>query len=1033
MRLKLFLFMFIFAHSVIAGTPNEEFRATWVITWEYISSSDSPEQIRARIRKILDNHKKGNMNAVLFQVRQSGTAYYNSSFEPWGYYAGYRDPGVDPLAYAIQEAHKRGMELHAWFNVFAASSTHPGAPAAEHPEWICRDQDGIPMSEHIALSPGLEEVRNYTIQVAMEIVRKYDIDGLHLDYIRWNEYTNSPRSKKFAKIAVEKRFLDGMITQEQIEELNTNMAGRYLYDYLHPYNAGVPQGFSSWEEWWRWSVTEFVRVLHDSIQAVKPHVRLSVAALGRYNWGGWQGYGSVYQDAALWFNEGYIEQLTPMHYHWLSGSEFYGMLKGNGYQSWEPWIQTGIQKGRLYSVGPPSYRLEENNIWSRHESIVEYSRRVPWVDGFQFFSYGSWEDYNYWETAKAKFFQRKTKIRATGLIDSLPPDPPQLALQKIDSLNYLITVTPAPSVDENQWFAVYRSENDSLDRDADDIIEIRYGKDNFSVFDRFDGLQDFNGRYTYFATTLDRFWNESEPSNPVQGDSLPSFAPVVLSSDPAQGDTIPANSNIKIVFSKTMLTSSAENSISFNPPVSISQLNWSADGKTLTIIFESQLSPSTAYTLTLNSSLKDINNTPLDGNGDGIPGDDFILNFYTLPNDLNPPFVVQSFPSIETPQHDFPIDGVMTVVFNEPLDESTVNNNTIQLFDSNGLIPSNYKLTPVNEKAVISVQTSDPLNLNAEYTLVLSSQISDTAGNSLPEDLRIDFVTSNVDYQEIKYIDKFLSLSNWEQPNYSGSTVGIVVPNTSFSMSGNAYLPSAPTRQRNSAQLAYQWDENAAEWLLREYASGSDIKNNKFDTTYVLQCYVFGDGSRNQFRFSLREENGGGYPLEVSKWITIDWYGWRIIEWDLSDPNSVGSWLGNEVMDGSKYYFDSFQLTHSPKESDVSGKIYLDNLRLVKKKIQTAVSEDEIKQIPAKFVLRQNYPNPFNPETMIEFAIPAEGNVELAIFDLLGRKIEELVNENLKAGIYKIKFNGSQLPSGIYVYRLRYNAKTLTKRMLLMK
>ncbi|OQX88644.1 hypothetical protein B6D60_01610 [candidate division KSB1 bacterium 4484_87] len=422
MRLRfLTLLIFCFSFVLRAGTPNEEFRATWVITWEYISSSSSQSQLKARIRKIMDDHKKANMNAVLFQIRQGGTAYYNSSYEPWGYYAGHRNPGFDPLAYAIQEAHKRGLELHAWFNVFAASSTYQGAPAEEHPEWICRDQDGNPMTAHIALSPGLEEVRNYTVQVAMEVVRNYDIDGLHLDYVRWNEYTNGLQSLKFGKIAAEKRFLDGMITEDQIRELNENMSGRYLYDYQHPYSNGVPDGFSTWETWWRWSVTEFVRTLHDSIQAVKPYVRLSVAALGKYNWGGWQGYGTVYQDAALWFNEGYIEQLTPMHYHWTSGPEFYGMLKGNGSESWQPWIQQGVQAGRLFSVGPPSYRLEENNIWSRHESIVEYSRKVPWVDGFQFFSYGSWEDYNYWEKAKSLFFQRRTKIRASKDIDDIAP------------------------------------------------------------------------------------------------------------------------------------------------------------------------------------------------------------------------------------------------------------------------------------------------------------------------------------------------------------------------------------------------------------------------------------------------------------------------------------------------------------------------------------------------------------------------------------------------------------------------------------
>jgi uncharacterized lipoprotein YddW (UPF0748 family) len=194
-----FLIFLLLPILISAQQNNQEFRATWVITWEYISASSSVEQNKARIRKILDEHKAANMNAVVWQIRQAGTAYYNSSYEPWGSYAGGTYPGFDPLQYALEEAHKRGLEFHAWFNVFASGSTAPGAPASQHPEWICRDRDGNPMTSNIALSPGLEEVRNYLKNVAMEVVRNYDIDGLHFDYVRWNEYSNSNQSKIFGE------------------------------------------------------------------------------------------------------------------------------------------------------------------------------------------------------------------------------------------------------------------------------------------------------------------------------------------------------------------------------------------------------------------------------------------------------------------------------------------------------------------------------------------------------------------------------------------------------------------------------------------------------------------------------------------------------------------------------------------------------------------------------------------------------------------------------------------------------------------
>ena len=190
---KLILLLFFLVGYLPANPQNEEFRGTWVITWDHIDRNKNTAQNISHLQQIINDHKTANMNAIILQVRQSGTAYYNSAYEPWGYYAGYQDPGYDPLAKAIELAHEKGMEVHAWFNVFQTSSTYPGSPAYEHPEWICRDQNGTAMSSYRSLSPGLPAVREYTIKVAMEIVNNYDIDGLHLDYVRWNEHTNSIR------------------------------------------------------------------------------------------------------------------------------------------------------------------------------------------------------------------------------------------------------------------------------------------------------------------------------------------------------------------------------------------------------------------------------------------------------------------------------------------------------------------------------------------------------------------------------------------------------------------------------------------------------------------------------------------------------------------------------------------------------------------------------------------------------------------------------------------------------------------------
>ncbi|MBC8216139.1 MAG: family 10 glycosylhydrolase [Candidatus Marinimicrobia bacterium] len=544
-QIKVLLFiLFIPITGLISQQSNTEFRSTWVITWNHISSSDTPAQGMERIRIIMDNHKAANMNAVLFQVRQSGTAYYNSSFEPYGSYSGYEYPGYDPLAYAVEQAHLRGLELHAWFNTFAAASTYPGTPAAEHPEWVCRDRDGLSMSSYRALSPGLEDVREYTVNVAMEIVNNYDIDGLHLDYVRWNEHSNGHRQDISHKEELQR--MDGYISDEELEALTNNRSGRYLYDYLHPYNGGVPEGYSSWEEWWRWCVTEFVTTLHDSIQAVKPHVRLSAAVLGKYNWSGWQGYGSVYQDAALWFNEGYVDQLMPMHYHWTSPQSFYGMLEGNCPECWGQYIQPGVGEGRLFSVGPGSYILNEYNVWSNHAPIVDSCRTIPWVDGFQFFSYGTWDDHNYWDFAGHTFFDNQTKIRNISSNFGDTPDAPGLFITYVDSLTHDLTVIPKQT-NENMWSILYRSIDGEINLDNAEIINIHFGRLSYTIRSYFTDVDD--SLFIYASTTLNRYWTESPLSSIV----LASRNPLPSSSSLGNLYPNPFKKNISIQFSITGL------------------------------------------------------------------------------------------------------------------------------------------------------------------------------------------------------------------------------------------------------------------------------------------------------------------------------------------------------------------------------------------------------------------------------------------------------------------------------------------------
>jgi uncharacterized lipoprotein YddW (UPF0748 family) len=1009
--------------SLIAKDVNDEFRATWVITWEYMSGSRSTSENMARIRHILDEQQKANMNAVLWQVRQGGTSYYISTNEPWGPYTGYKDPGFDPLAYAIEEAHKRGMEIHAWFNTFQTSEMVAGAPAYQHPEWVCRNSSGQPMASSRTVSPGLKQVRDYTVQVAMDIVRRYDIDGLHLDYVRWSELSGLAALQKSSP---EHPQLDGMISAQDLQALNSTMASPYLYDVDHPYSAGIPVGFSMWEDWWRWSVTEFVHTLHDSIHAAKPWVRLSAAAIGAYNWGGWQGYGSVYQDAALWFNKGYVDQLMPMHYGYYSGYEFLNILVNGCPQCWGAYIQEGVAAGRLFSAGPGSYLLSQEKLMARHADIVSGCRQVSWVDGFQFFSYGSWEDNDFFTQAGLTFFKNKTKIRAAKfLLDAVPPAPGMIA-QKQDSLHYRLQITPPAGLNKDQWYVIYRLAEGTTSPQPE-ILQVRFSHTPFDWVDSFSGMQDYNKRYTYYATLCDRFWNESIHSVEFTSDPIPSFAPKVLATLPVAGDTTRTKSPVKLTFSKAMDPLSFQNGIAFQPPVTIGSVLWSVDQRTCTITPAYGFTNNMSYTLLLAPAVKDVNGVGLDGNGDGKPGDSYKLNFVIESRDMSGPQVLSMYPAADAVVAP---EEVLCLVFDEPLATASVNDNTVLLSKGGQSVSVAYNLTRSSQKCILSLQPKNPLEVNSLYSLDLSTSVTDTLGNALAAPVHLSFRTGAVQVKDVRYIDQFTAVANWKAPSYSGSTVGLIAANSSFALSTETFLPNVIPSRRNAAALTYAWDTTASSFLLREYMDvASAAAAIKFDSTYTLQCYVFGDASATLFRFAVDDGTAGH---EVSQWIRVDWYGWRLVEWRLGNPASFGSWIGDGQFSSNQLNMDSIQLTRSDG-SAWSGKIYFDDLRAVKKFTSaTAVTESAAASVTT-YTLQQNYPNPFNSATMIRFSLPEAQVIELAVYDLLGRQVALLADGSWPAGAHAVSWDATQVPTGVYMYQLRTGRQTLTRRMLLMR
>jgi hypothetical protein len=245
------------------------------------------------------------------------------------------------------------------------------------------------------------------------------------------------------------------------------------------------------------------------------------------------------------------------------------------------------------------------------------------------------------------------------------------------------------------------------------------------------------------------------------------------------------------------------------------------------------------------------------------------------------------------------------------------------------------------------------------------------------------------------------------------------------------------TNSTASLQLNYGWDVNASSWLIREYlGDGAPAKKILFDKTYIMQVYIFGDGSGNQFRFCVDDK----YPTlaaenhEVSHWFTIDWLGWKLASWDMTN-DGTGTWIGDGNLDGT-LRLESIQLTYNPG-SIATGTFYFDDLRIVKK-VPLSVEGTE-PELPDRFALFQNYPNPFNAETIIKYEISGERQqVLLEVFDILGKKARTLVNEKQPGGFYQVNWDGkddrgTDVASGTFIYKIDAGSFTESRRMILLR
>ena len=286
-----------------APTPpavRREFRGVWLATVANIDWPSKPglttDAQKAELIALLDRAKALNFNAVVFQVRPMCDAFYQSPHEPWSQFlTGTEDqapqPFYDPLTFAVDEAHKRGLELHAWFNPYRARSAAATAPASARN--VGKTQPAIVRTygKQEWLDPAMRETREQSLKVMVDVATRYDIDGVHID--------------DYFYPYVEK---DAAGNKVPFPDADTYTA----------YKAGG--GTLSVDDFRRDAVDVFVRELYGRVHAVKPGMQVGISPFGISKPGtpaqikGFDQKAEIYADAVKWLNNGWCDYLAPQLY-----------------------------------------------------------------------------------------------------------------------------------------------------------------------------------------------------------------------------------------------------------------------------------------------------------------------------------------------------------------------------------------------------------------------------------------------------------------------------------------------------------------------------------------------------------------------------------------------------------------------------------------------------------------------------------------------------------------------------------------------
>jgi uncharacterized lipoprotein YddW (UPF0748 family) len=490
----LFAVLFVFlTPNLYAQSPKREFRAAWIATvanidWPSKQGLPAIVQQQEFIER-LEKLKSLGCNAVIVQIRPACDAFYESAYEPWSHYLTGRQgqaptPYYDPLVFMINEAHKRNMEFHAWFNPFRAlvdsrqNFNPPSHVTRTHPDWI------ISYGGKSYIDPGIPEAREYVIKVINDVVKRYDIDAVHLD------------------------------------------------DYFYPYRiAGLNYGDNasyakygqkmSRDDWRRDNISLFISQLYTNIKATKSYMKLGISPFGVWRnkdkdpdgsatKGGQTCFDDLYADVLTWMQRGWVDYLLPQLY-WEHAS------RAASFTVLMPWWYGHCYKRHVY-YGLGLYRMTDahKGPWSNVSELMWQLRDIrkgcPNNSGYAFYSASCFDKIRL--PIKDSIREGISKYPAfpptMPWIDSIAPAPPA-AKGRLTESGGALEWTSRNTQNEPLRYVVYRfTDHEAINLERSDRII------NIGTATRYlDGDIHKYKHVQYVVTALDRTWNESKMSNVV--------------------------------------------------------------------------------------------------------------------------------------------------------------------------------------------------------------------------------------------------------------------------------------------------------------------------------------------------------------------------------------------------------------------------------------------------------------------------------------------------------------------------------------